>query len=54
MILIITGSVLLLMEIIIVILSYRAGHEPTFYEYMDVIVTVCLALLTIFVGVNMK
>lgn len=61
MILIIAGSIILSMEIAFVILEialvifyYRVGHEPTFYEYMDVIVTVCLALLTIFIGVNMK
>lgn len=54
MILIIAGSIILSMEIALVIFYYRVGHEPTFYEYMDVIVTVCLALLTIFIGVNMK
>jgi len=54
MILIIGGSILLIMEIITAILYYKTGHEPTQLEFWDVIVTVFLALLTIFVGVNMK
>ena len=54
MILIIAGSILLLMEIALMILYYRVGHEPNFYEYMEVIVIVCLTVLTIFIGVNME
>ena len=54
MILIIGGSILLILEIITAILYYKAGHEPTQLEFWDVIVTVYLALLTIFVGVNIK
>lgn len=54
MILIIAGSIVLSLEIALVVFYYRVGYKPTFYEYMDIIVTVCLALLAIFVGVTVK
>ena len=54
MMLIITGSILLLMGIVLVIFYYKEGHEPTFYEYMDTIVIIYLAVVTIFLGVNTK
>lgn len=54
MILIIAGSIVLSLEIALVVFYYRVGYEPTFYEYMNTIVNVCLALLVIFIGVNVK
>ena len=54
MMLIIAGSILLLMGIVLVILYYKEGHESTFYEYMDAIIIVYLAVVTIFLGVNTK
>ena len=54
MILIIASSVVLSLEIALVVFYYRVGYEPTFYEYMNTIVNVCLALLVIFIGVNVK
>lgn len=54
MILIIAGSIVLSLEVALVVFYYRVGYEPTFYEYMDAIITVCLALLVIFIGVNAK
>lgn len=52
--LILAGSTLIVAEVLITFIYYWAGHEPTFWEYIDVLVSIALGVCTIFLGANMS
>lgn len=54
LLLILAGSILIVVEILVVFIYYWTGREPNVWEYLDAVVSIALAVLTIFLGANMS